>query len=156
MRNVMLFLILIFILRLFVLPSFQTGLNKVAKLITYFGLILIVMGWLLNKYQLVLYYPVIVNLIMLILFAYSLYRPPTIITLLAQIKKPQLSLLAIQYTRRVTIAWCLFFIINGSIAFLTCIINQPDLWTLYNGLISYLLIALLMGGEWLIRQKIEK
>jgi len=30
------------------------------------------------------------------------------------------------------------------------------LWTLWNGLLSYLLIGLLMAGEWLVRQRIRR
>jgi len=62
----------------------------------------------------------------------------------------------VRYTRRVTQIWCLFFILNGTIATFTCLHGDMALWTLWNGLLSYLLIGLLMAGEWLVRQRIRR
>ncbi|MBL0910701.1 DNA gyrase subunit B, partial [Pectobacterium carotovorum] len=44
----------------------------------------------------------------------------------------------------------------GSIAVLTCLVGNLYWWTLWNGVISYVLMGLLMGGEWLIRQRLRK
>ena len=52
--------------------------------------------------------------------------------------------------------WCLFFIVNGAIALVTVLSKNQALWTLYNGLISYLLMGTLLGGEWLYRKRVLK
>ncbi|MDU7135113.1 MAG: hypothetical protein E6325_27580, partial [Enterobacteriaceae bacterium] len=62
----------------------------------------------------------------------------------------------IQYTRRVTQVWCLFFIINGGIALFTAMYGDMSLWAAWNGMISYLLIGALMGAEWLVRSRLMK
>jgi uncharacterized membrane protein len=31
-----------------------------------------------------------------------------------------------------------------------------ELWTLYNGLVSYFLVAILVGGEWLFRRHFKR
>jgi uncharacterized membrane protein len=97
------------------------------------------------------YYPVLVNTVMLSIFAWSLFFPPTVIERLARLQQPDLPAKGVIYTRRVTQVWCGFFIINGSIAFITAVWASFELWSLYNGLIAYLLMALLFAGEYLIR-----
>lgn len=40
---------------------------------------------------------------------------------------------------------------NGGIALATALWADDKVWALYNGLVSYVLIGLLMGGEYLVR-----
>ncbi|MGF1755265.1 hypothetical protein L4C33_16930, partial [Vibrio makurazakiensis] len=101
------------------------------------------------------YYPVVVNLCMLVVFASSLRQPQTIIERLARLQEPDLAQSGVMYTRKVTKVWCLFFVINGSIALYTCF-QSLEVWTLYNGLISYLLAGSLFSIEWLVRQKVRQ
>jgi len=92
---------------------------------------------------------------MLILFASSLNQSQTIIERLARLQEPELPESGVRYTRKVTKVWCGFFVLNGLIALYTCF--QPlELWTLYNGLISYLLAGSLFAGEWIVRQFVRK
>jgi uncharacterized membrane protein len=63
---------------------------------------------------------------------------------------------AIVYTRKVNIVWCVFFALNGIIALLTAVWASLEIWMLYNGFISYLLMGILFSGEYLIRQKVIK
>ncbi|MES9904625.1 MAG: hypothetical protein ABW168_18345 [Sedimenticola sp.] len=102
------------------------------------------------------FYPVMVNLVFLILFAGSLFYPPTVVEKLARIKTPELPAEAITYTRNVTWVWSLFFITNGTIAAGTALWASDEVWMLYNGFISYLLIAALAGGEWVVRMKVMR
>ncbi|PLO95062.1 DNA gyrase subunit B, partial [Klebsiella pneumoniae] len=57
---------------------------------------------------------------------------------------------------RVTQIWCAFFIGNGGIAFLTALHGDMALWTVWNGMIAYLLMGALMAGEWLVRRQVIK
>jgi len=103
----------------------------------------------------VLLYPVAMNLGLLSIFAYSLYKKPCVIETLARLQEPDLDEFAVQYTEKVTWVWCLFFCINGSIALYTALYASIAQWTLYNGLISYLLMGTLMSVEWLVRWKVK-
>jgi uncharacterized membrane protein len=149
-------LIILFLIRLVTLPNLISNIKWTAKIIACIGVILALTSWLFSKYQLLLYYPVMVNVVLFVFFSYSLSQPQTIIETFARIKNPDLSVDAIQYTRKVTIFWCLFFVFNGTVALITCLINNTYWWTIYNGLISYVLIGVFMGGEWLLRRRIQK
>lgn len=101
-------------------------------------------------------YPVAVSALMLVLFLTSLYQGMPIIERLARIREPDLSPAGVRYTRQVTWAWCGFFLFNGSIAAWTALYADLATWTLYNGLISYSLIALMFAGEWLVRHRLRR
>ncbi|MEB6540569.1 hypothetical protein MXM81_15905 [Serratia plymuthica] len=120
------------------------------------GILLALASWGLKQSHWLLYYPVLVNVLLLLLFAYSLFSPPTVVERLARITEPQLGATGVAYTRRVTQAWCGFFIVNGAIALATCLSGDIALWTLYNGGISYLLMGALMGIEWIVRKRIRR
>jgi len=101
-------------------------------------------------------YPVMVNLGMLAYFGSSLLHPPSAIERIARISEPDLPPQAIIYTARVTMVWCLFFVINGAIALYTAIWSSLEIWTLYNGLIAYLAMGLLFSVEYLIRRHVRE
>ncbi len=108
-----------------------------------------------NSQRLMQFYPVVINLAMLSVFALSVLRPPTVIETLARIQEPDLPPKAVAYTTTVTKVWCAFFTINGSIAGYTALYSSMEVWTLYNGFISYVLIGLLFGIEYLVRLKVR-
>ena len=100
-------------------------------------------------------YPVLVNGVMLGVFGLSLWRGPSAIERLARLREPELPPAAVAYTRRVTQVWCSFFVVNGLVALATALWASPAGWALYNGLLSYLAMGLLMGGEWLVRRRVR-
>lgn len=102
------------------------------------------------------FYPVIANTAVLLLFSWSLYSPPSLVERIARIQHPNLPPEGIVYTRRVTQVWCLFFVINGSIALVTALWGSFEIWSLYNGLIAYLLMGILFAGEYIVRMKTQK
>jgi uncharacterized membrane protein len=107
-------------------------------------------------YQLSLkFYPVLVNLGLLVLFASSLLSPPSFIERLARIRHPKLSPAGVAYTLKVTWMWSLFFLVNGCIAAFTALWASNEVWTLYNGFIAYLLIGILFGAEWIVRRRLN-
>ncbi|MDR2625895.1 MAG: hypothetical protein LBC37_06140 [Zoogloeaceae bacterium] len=101
------------------------------------------------------FYPVLVNLMFLLLFAFSLTQKQSLIERLARRFEPDLPESGVRYTRAVTKAWCLFFLGNGAIS-LWSIHAGEEIWALYNGLIAYLLMGLMFAGEWLIRQRVRR
>lgn len=145
----------VFLLRLLVLRGLPPALDWLAKALALFGILLCAASWLLQSHHLLLWYPVMMNALMLLLFGASLFSRASMVERLARLREPGLSPRAITYTRRVTQAWCLFFIINGGVALVTCLYGDMSLWALYNGVISYLLMGLLMGTEWIIRKRIR-
>ena len=61
-----------------------------------------------------------------------------------------------RYTRRVTQAWCLFFLFNALTAAGLALWAPLAWWTLYTGVIAYGLMGLLFAGEWLVRQRVRR
>jgi uncharacterized membrane protein len=106
-----------------------------------------------GSHEAMLYYPVLMNAGMLLLFASSLVSPPTIIERIARIRHPDLPDRALPYLRRVTVAWCIFFVGNGAVALYTATLASFEAWALYNGLIAYLLIGAMFAGELLTRMR---
>lgn len=99
-------------------------------------------------------YPVLVNLAMLGVFGWSLRHPPTLVERLARMRQPDLPPDGVRYTRRVTQAWCVFFVCNGTIAAVTALAASDRVWALYNGAIAYGLIGAMFAGEWIVRQRV--
>ena len=101
-------------------------------------------------------YPVLVNAALLAAFGYSLAAPPSMIERMARLREPDLPLAAVAYTRRVTQVWCGFFVVNGAIALGTALWASDAVWSLYTGVIAYVLMGILFGGEWLLRQRFKR
>jgi len=104
----------------------------------------------------VLYYPALVNAALLAVFAASLLRPPSIVERIARLRDPELPPAAVVYTRRVTLAWTVFFTLNGAAAFYTARFTPLETWALYNGLIAYLLIGAVFAVELAIRSVVKR
>lgn len=102
------------------------------------------------------FYPVAVNVVMLGMFSASLRWGPPVIERLARMSEPDLPPAAVDYTRKVTIAWSLFFIGNGLVAWYTAVFASFDIWALYNGAIAYGLIGAMFTIEWLIRRRVKQ
>lgn len=99
------------------------------------------------------FYPAMVNLGFLVLFAGSLLSPPSFVERLARIRQPNLSPTGIAYTLKVTWMWSIFFLVNGCIAAITALWASNEMWILYNGFIAYLMVGILFGGEWIVRHR---
>ena len=147
---------IMFVLRLVTLRGEKHLFKGTALLIAGTGVVLTAISLLLRDNQWLLWYPVAVNGVMLLLFGCSLLRGLPLVERFARLREPDLPQKAIAYTYRVTQIWCLFFIVNGSVAALTCIVSDVYWWMLWNGMISYLLIGMLMAGEWIVRQRLRK
>ncbi|EHC7288525.1 TPA: hypothetical protein ACX3DX_003060 [Vibrio parahaemolyticus] len=119
------------------------------------GILLVVLGMVFKQHGWLKFYPVVVNVCMLCVFAFSLKQPQSIIERLARLQEPELPPSGVAYTRKVTMVWCVFFVLNAAFALYTCFL-PVKIWTLYNGLISYLLAGSLFAGEWIVRQFVRK
>lgn len=99
--------------------------------------------------------PVVINFACLLGFASTLRHPPSMIERLARLQEPDFSDSAIPYTRKVTIVWCGFFLLNGSASLYTALFTDMATWTLYNGLIAYLFLGLLFIVEYCVRLRVK-
>lgn len=122
-----------------------------AKLLILAGVLVCLATFLLGGLIGLLWYPSAINLGMLLAFAYSVLHPPTVIERLARLTDPALPAHAVIYTRKVTLVWCAFFVLNGGISAWTALFAFTETWMLYNGLIAYILMGLLFVIEWVVR-----
>jgi uncharacterized membrane protein len=100
-------------------------------------------------------YPLLVSFGMAAVFAYSLFYPPSMIERFARLREPDLPSAALPYLRNVTKAWLCFFLLNGAISAWTASLETLELWTIYNGFISYILIGCLFCGEFAMRRLLK-
>ncbi|WP_413493968.1 hypothetical protein [Morganella psychrotolerans] len=145
-----------FVVRFVLLSKTARHNKRLTLILTATGVLLCALSILFKNHQALMYYPVAVNVTLLAVFSYSLYRPPSVIEQLARLQTPDLSPYGQRYTFRVTQVWCLFFILNGTIALLTTLSGDVTLWAWWNGFISYLLIGLLFAGEWCVRRRVQR
>jgi uncharacterized membrane protein len=96
-------------------------------------------------------YPVFINIIAGTYCIYTIVKPPSAIERLSRGLGMSVDGPAIPYTRRLTQVWTVFFICNAGAAVYTAVAASTQTWALYNGLISYLLIGLLLVVEYPIR-----
>lgn len=144
------------LLRLFQVRKQAGPMRRVLQSVALAGIALCVASSVLKAHQLLLFYPVVVNLVMLAVFGGSLWSAMPLVERLARLREPNLPPEGVRYTRQVTRIWCLFFIVNGSVALFTALHGDMRLWTAWNGVIAYLLMGILMAGEWLVRRRLMK
>ena len=101
-------------------------------------------------------YPLLVNCSLLMVFSFSLLKPPSVIETFARLKEKNLNKQGIKYTEKVTLIWCVFFLVNGGISLYTALYSELEFWMLYNGFISYVLMGSLFLAEFLVRLKVKK
>ena len=147
----------LFLLRL-ALPSphLTRGLLIADKAMSFAGAAISVACLAFNLSIPILWYPVVVNVSLFVVFVASLFTERPIVESFARLayKDKPFPEEAIGYTRKVTYVWILFFLLNGSVATLTALIADAKLWTLWNGCISYVLMGLLAAGEYLVRRRV--
>lgn len=155
-RTIAIVLILVMVMRGAFALGTKSAMGRNTLWLVIAAIVILTLVFVFNEIIYFKFYPVIVNVSLFTLFASTLWKPPSMIERLARIKEPDLPDAAISYTRKVTQLWCLFFIVSGSISLFTACCTSLEIWTLYNGLISYVLIGLLFAAEWLVRQTVRK
>ncbi len=109
-------------------------------------------GGLASELLAIRFYPVIVSLTMGAVFTVTLFTDRPMVERLARLKMPDLDDYSIAYTRKLTKVWIGFFAVNAMIATWTALYASMEIWTLYNGFLSYLLIGILFIGDWPVRR----
>lgn len=155
LRTLSLFLALALVFVL--LPQLKHGRQNHLLLPTALGILLCLIGAFLDHPKVMLYLPVLFSVSFFVAFGYTLLYPPSMIEIFAQLVVAELSDEKIIYCRRVTIVWVVFFLLNGTLAAFTACCTSLGLWSLYNGLISYIAMGVLFAAElcyryWRFRQ----
>ncbi len=115
-------------------------------------------------------YSVVINVSMLFVFGSTLFMPPNIIFRFAtlsdkSIKGSPYEKEIYSYCHKVTIIWCCFFIFNGIAASMTTFADKifgldtqtaRQVWAVYNGGISYVLMGTLFAVEFIVRKIVNK
>ena len=106
-------------------------------------------------------YPVVVSAVFLCAFGYTLFARPTMVFRLATMMdksiRGSLAEKRVEaYCAKVTVVWCVFFVLNGSAALITVFSKNDILWSIYNGGVSYVLIGLLFAGEFIVRKVVDR
>ncbi|MGH8427299.1 MAG: hypothetical protein ACRES7_04860 [Gammaproteobacteria bacterium] len=102
------------------------------------------------------YYPVAINGAIAAVFLGSFLTPRPLVERIARLSEPDLPPQGLAYCRRLNWIWTAVLIANTAMAFATARWGSLVLWTLYNGLLSYLLIGTLWGGEYLFRRRVRR
>jgi len=114
----------------------------------------LVLAALLDARGWVLAVPVAINALLLAAFGATLRRGTMpMIERFARLQTGELTPEQQAWCRTWTAIWCLFFALNGAAALALALAAPLAWWTLYNGLIAYLLMGTLFAGEWLLRRR---
>lgn len=112
-------------------------------------------------------YSVAINATLLCVFGSTLFFSPNMIFRFATLMDKRIIGSSYEkavnnYCKKVTVVWCCFFILNGSIAGFTALYDfgNPELnskiWSLYNGGISYVLMGTLFAVEFVVRKMVDR
>jgi uncharacterized membrane protein len=105
----------------------------------------------LNDARYLLFVPVLVNAALLLAFARTLRRGPTLVETFARLQHPDLSEAQVRHCRTVTVVWCVFFAANAAVCLWLALAADLWIWTLYTGLVSYGLVGLVFAAEFVVR-----
>lgn len=112
-------------------------------------------------------YSVSVSILFLFAFASTFFIKPNIIFRFACMMNKNIigspgEKQILKYCLKVTVVWCIFFILNGSISVWTAVHDfgseklNNQIWSVYNGGISYVLMGMLFAVELIVRKRMEK
>lgn len=147
----------LFFLRYLLFKNSKSAIGSAFNYAGFVSLCMIIAGIVFKKFDLFKVYPAIVSFSLATVFLLSLTGQNTpVIETIARLKEGELTDTVIRYTRRVTLAWIIFFVLNASVSLYTLFYCELEFWTLYNGLISYILIGLMFSLELLIRRRFKK
>lgn len=96
-------------------------------------------------------YPMVVNLGLFAVFFVSLFRERSLIESLARLREPTLEAEKVQHCRGATRVWAGYFLLNAGVVLALSFFAPLWIWTLYTGLVSYVLASLLGVAELVVR-----
>lgn len=109
-------------------------------------------AFLLDDKRYVLAAPVLINAGLFATFFGSLRGPMPIVERFARMQVKDLTHEELVYCRSVTKLWSAFFVFNAATAGALAVLGALELWTLYTGLVAYILVGLLAASEYTVRK----
>jgi len=100
-----------------------------------------------NEGRFFLFVPVLINGALFVSFVRTLIAGPSMVEHLARRRLTHVTLEDVVYCRRVTEVWCVFFLVNGALSLWLALRAPIEVWTLYTGLIAYLLVGAVFSVE---------
>lgn len=145
---------------LMALLAFRYGVIKPAERALMLPVLLVFLTYavamvVFDNTNLVLYYPALVSFVMCAVFANSLRHEESLLLRLVKARGMAISSHTPGYLFWLTALWSMFFLLNGLVSLWSSTVSLHA-WTLYNGLISYFIVAILGAGEWLFRRHYKK
>lgn len=109
----------------------------------------------LASQTMLLLYPCAVNFSLAAIFLTSLRSPEPLLLRIVRARGMPISVHGPMYLRRLTAVWAGFFVVNGLVALWTTRLSI-EAWTLYNGLIAYIIVGVFAAGEFVFRGYYKK
>ena len=130
--------------------------NQLMMPLTWFAILCGGLSLILKDHAWLKMYPVFMSVGAGMIFALTLIKPPSMIERFARLAEPNLPESGVIWTRKVTIIWCIFFVINALIALWSVLFAPMKVWVIYNGFISYVLMGILLLGEFILRKRHQR
>lgn len=107
------------------------------------------MGWLR-------FYPMLFDLGVAAVFFGSLFTARPLVERIARVFHPDLPAAGVRYTRRVTQVWSALMVLIALASLYTALAASLRIWSLFNGLIVYVVIALAFVCEYAVRRHMKR
>jgi uncharacterized membrane protein len=114
--------------------------------------VVLVVTAFVNTGRVFLFVPALINAALLVSFAHTLRRGPSMIETFARLQvEDDLEEAEVAYAVSLTRVWCVFFFFNGLVAVALAVEASVAVWAFYTGFLSYILMGTLFSIEFLYR-----
>lgn len=119
--------------------------------ISFLFTLFVILFFYITHINAVKYYPACINFVVFLIFFTSIFSKETVIQRITRIAEDrELPEIVQKYTRNLTYVWSVFLFCNFCAALITVFLSD-EIWTVYNGIISYVLTGFLFGIEYIVR-----
>ncbi len=101
------------------------------------------------------FYPMLFDLGVAAMFFGSLFTVRPLVERIARVFHPDLPPSGVAYTRRVTQAWGVLMVLVALVSLYTALAGSLRFWSLFNGVIVYVVIALAFACEYAVRRHVK-
>ena len=124
--------------------------NLIKSLSQFIGMFAVIIAFHFTDRIFFKFYPPSINFCLFVIFFSSIFQEKTVIQKIALSMEPDAKPWVLNYTRKLTYIWSIFIFLNFLVSVATIFMSK-EIWALYNGVISYILVGLLFGIEYIIR-----
>jgi uncharacterized membrane protein len=101
-------------------------------------------------------YPVVLSAGLAVLFGLSLRQPYSLVERFAELSGDVLSPAGRRYCRRVTLVWAIWLALNTVVSAALAMAGSLAAWTLWTGVIAYVVTGMIFGGEFALRRTLRR